>query len=130
MLLTAVAVFFVGSLLCAVSTNMPMFLSGRAIQGSGSGGVVILVNICITDMFDIRYIADYYLRYDCWVSLTVTKTQEYVPGTNQCGLGTGQWYWSGPRRSVHSTRLMEVELVDQPTLLCIGVYHADLASQC
>ncbi|KAJ5425365.1 hypothetical protein N7465_000435 [Penicillium sp. CMV-2018d] len=54
MLLTAVAVFFVGSLLCAVSTNMPMFLSGRAIQGSGSGGVVILVNICITDMFDIR----------------------------------------------------------------------------
>ncbi|KAJ9483949.1 hypothetical protein VN97_g9439 [Penicillium thymicola] len=54
MLLTAVAVFFIGSLLCAVSTNMPMFLSGRAIQGSGSGGVVILVNICITDMFDIR----------------------------------------------------------------------------
>ncbi|KAJ5531338.1 hypothetical protein N7527_004731 [Penicillium freii] len=54
MLLTAVAVFFIGSLLCAASTNMPMFLSGRAIQGSGSGGVVILVNICITDMFDIR----------------------------------------------------------------------------
>ncbi|KAJ5850558.1 hypothetical protein N7455_010414 [Penicillium solitum] len=54
MLLTAVAVFFIGSLLCAVSTNISMFLSGRAIQGSGSGGVIILVNICITDMFDIR----------------------------------------------------------------------------
>ncbi|KAL4802033.1 major facilitator superfamily domain-containing protein [Aspergillus unguis] len=33
---------------------MAMFISDRAIQGSGSGGVVILVNICITDMFDIR----------------------------------------------------------------------------
>lgn len=128
-LLTAVAVFFIGSLLCAVSTNMPMFLSGRAIQGSGSGGVVILVNICITDMFDIRYMAGDYLRCDYWASLTVTKTQEHVPGTNQCGLGTGQWYRSCPRRSVHSTRLMEVELVDQPALQCIGVCHADLASQ-
>ncbi|KAL4937944.1 major facilitator superfamily domain-containing protein [Aspergillus oleicola] len=53
-LLSAVAVFFLGSLLCAAATNMAMFISGRAVQGSGSGGVVILVNICITDMFDIR----------------------------------------------------------------------------
>ncbi|KAL4902134.1 hypothetical protein BDW74DRAFT_186934 [Aspergillus multicolor] len=53
-LLAAVTVFFLGSLLCAAATNMPMFITGRAIQGSGSGGVVILVNICITDMFDIR----------------------------------------------------------------------------
>ncbi|KAL4931862.1 MDR family MFS transporter [Aspergillus undulatus] len=53
-LLSAVAVFFVGSLLCAAATNMAMFISGRAIQGGGSGGVVIVVNICITDMFDIR----------------------------------------------------------------------------
>lgn len=82
MLLTAVAVFFIGSLLCAVSINMPMFLTGRAIQGSGSGGVVILVNICITDMFDIRYIAGNYLRYEHWASLTATKTQEHVSGTN------------------------------------------------
>ncbi|RAL10318.1 MFS general substrate transporter, partial [Aspergillus homomorphus CBS 101889] len=53
-LLRAIAVFFLGSLLCAAATTMPMFLSGRAIQGSGSGGVVILVDICITDMFGIR----------------------------------------------------------------------------
>jgi hypothetical protein len=129
MLLTAVAVFFIGSLLCALSTNMAMFLSGRAVQGSGSGGVVILVNICITDMFDIRYIAGDCLRRDYWASLTVTKTQKHVPGTYQCGLGAGQWHWSSSRRSVHSARLMEVELVDQPALLCSGLYHANLASQ-
>ncbi|KAJ5517911.1 hypothetical protein N7453_000333 [Penicillium expansum] len=86
MLLTAVTVFFIGSLLCATSANMPMFPSGRSIQGSGSGGVVILVNICITDMFDIRYTAGDYLRFTYWASLIVPKTQEHVPGTNQCGL--------------------------------------------
>ncbi|KAL4962823.1 MDR family MFS transporter [Aspergillus stella-maris] len=53
-LLSAVSVFLIGSLLCAAAPNMGMFISGRAIQGSGSGGVVILVNICITDMFDFR----------------------------------------------------------------------------
>ncbi|KAJ5173829.1 uncharacterized protein N7500_001760 [Penicillium coprophilum] len=78
MLLTAVAVFFIGSLLCALSTKIAMFLSGRAIQGSGSGGVVILVNICITDLFDIR-----------------TKAQGHVFGTDKRGMGISQWYWSG-----------------------------------
>ncbi|KAB8238106.1 MDR family MFS transporter [Aspergillus alliaceus] len=54
LLLAAVAVFFLGSLLCAAAKNMAMFLGGRAVQGGGAGGVFILVNICITDIFEIR----------------------------------------------------------------------------
>ncbi|KAK3936171.1 major facilitator superfamily domain-containing protein [Diplogelasinospora grovesii] len=53
-LLLAVAVFWVGSLLSAVSVNMAMLIASRAIQGIGGGGIVILVNICISDLFSMR----------------------------------------------------------------------------
>lgn len=53
-LLTAVGIFWVGSLLCGVSVNMGMLIFGRAVQGIGGGGSLILVNICISDMFSVR----------------------------------------------------------------------------
>lgn len=53
-LLTAVFVFWVGSLICGLSRNMGMLIAGRAIQGIGGGGSLILVNICISDMFSVR----------------------------------------------------------------------------
>ncbi|KAH8905813.1 hypothetical protein BR93DRAFT_860981, partial [Coniochaeta sp. PMI_546] len=53
-LLCAVAVFWVGSLLSAVSVSMAMLIASRAIQGIGGGGIVILVNICISDLFSMR----------------------------------------------------------------------------
>lgn len=53
-MLTAVGVFWIGSLLCGVSVNMGMLIFGRAVQGIGGGGSLILVNICISDMFSVR----------------------------------------------------------------------------
>jgi hypothetical protein len=53
-LLTAVGVFWIGSLLAGVSVNMAMLIVGRAIQGIGGGGILILVNICISDLFSMR----------------------------------------------------------------------------
>ncbi|POS78941.1 major facilitator superfamily transporter [Diaporthe helianthi] len=53
-LLTAVGVFWVGSLLAGVSVSMGMLIVGRAVQGIGGGGVLILVNICISDLFSMR----------------------------------------------------------------------------
>lgn len=56
-LLVANVVFFVGSLICAVSVSIKMLLAGRVIQGIGGGGLLILVNICISDLFSLRYIS-------------------------------------------------------------------------
>ncbi|KAK3335925.1 major facilitator superfamily domain-containing protein [Cercophora scortea] len=53
-LLVAVAVFWIGSLLSAVSVSMAMLLAARAVQGIGGGGIIILVNICISDLFSMR----------------------------------------------------------------------------
>ncbi|MCJ1411603.1 hypothetical protein MMC19_005694 [Ptychographa xylographoides] len=53
-ILLANIVFFVGSLICALSINVKMLLAGRVIQGIGGGGLIILVNICISDLFSMR----------------------------------------------------------------------------
>jgi multidrug resistance protein len=53
-LLIAAAVFFIGSLIAALSVNIGMLIVARAIQGIGGGGLIILVNICISDLFSMR----------------------------------------------------------------------------
>ncbi|OAA46957.1 multidrug resistance protein fnx1 [Metarhizium rileyi] len=53
-LIGAVVIFWIGSLLCAVSNSMGMLIAARAIQGVGGGGTIILPNICISDLFSMR----------------------------------------------------------------------------
>ncbi|KAF4466590.1 DNA repair RAD50 [Fusarium albosuccineum] len=53
-ILLAGVIFFVGSLLCGLSKSMPMLIAARAIQGIGGGGLIVLPNICISDLFSMR----------------------------------------------------------------------------
>lgn len=49
--MAAVSLFLVGSLLCGVSTSMPMLIGARAIQGLGAGGLQPLAFIIVGDIF-------------------------------------------------------------------------------
>lgn len=53
-LLTAVAMFFGSSIICAEARNMKMLIIGRSLQGTAGGGMVQLVMITISDIFSIR----------------------------------------------------------------------------
>ena len=53
-LLVTNAIFFVGSLLAGVAVNMNMLIAARVIQGIGGGGLIVLVNITISDLFAMR----------------------------------------------------------------------------
>jgi MFS family permease len=53
-LLTAVSLFAAASILAALSTNMPMLIAGRALQGVAGGGLVLLSIITISDLFSVR----------------------------------------------------------------------------
>ena len=59
MLLLANVVFMIGSLVAALSNSVGMLVAARAVQGLGSGGLVI-VNITIGDLFSLRTIAVFY----------------------------------------------------------------------
>ncbi|TVY47129.1 MFS-type transporter [Lachnellula cervina] len=59
-LLVAAGIFFIGSVLCATSINIGMLIASRAIQGIGGGGLIVLVNICISDLFSMRNRGKYF----------------------------------------------------------------------
>jgi MFS family permease len=59
-LMCASVIFFIGSLLAAVSVSIEMLIAARAIQGIGGGGLIILVNICISDLFSMRKRGQYF----------------------------------------------------------------------
>jgi len=53
-ILAANAVFLVGSIIGAVGVNAMTLVAGRAIQGVGGGGVVVMAHVCVSDLFTIR----------------------------------------------------------------------------
>ncbi|KAF1929711.1 multidrug resistance protein emrB [Didymella exigua CBS 183.55] len=53
-LLLALVVFFASSALCATAKTMEALIIGRAIQGAAGGGLILLVHVCISDMFSLR----------------------------------------------------------------------------
>ncbi|KAF1814947.1 MFS general substrate transporter [Eremomyces bilateralis CBS 781.70] len=53
-LLVANAVFLLGSIISGASNGIGMLIAGRAIQGMGGGGVVVLVNVCVSDLWSVR----------------------------------------------------------------------------
>ncbi|KAI0021199.1 MFS general substrate transporter [Xylariomycetidae sp. FL0641] len=59
-LLAAVGIFWIGSLVAALSVNVGMLIAARAVQGAGGGGIVCLVNICVGDLVSVRKRGQYY----------------------------------------------------------------------
>lgn len=53
-LIAANILFMIGSLIAALANSIGMLITARAIQGVGGGGLVTLVNICISDLFSLR----------------------------------------------------------------------------
>lgn len=52
--LAAIALFFLSSIICATSVSMGVLIAGRAVQGAAAGGLILLANICVIDLFDMR----------------------------------------------------------------------------
>ena len=69
LIISASVIFFVGSLLSGVSVSIGMLIVARAIQGIGGGGLIILANICIADLFSPRNRGVFYAMIGAtWVS--------------------------------------------------------------
>lgn len=60
MLLLANIIFMIGSLVAALSNSIGMLIAARAVQGLGGGGLIILVNIVIGDLFPLRIRGAFY----------------------------------------------------------------------
>ncbi len=54
MIITAMSLFIVGSLLCALAPNMPVLILARGLQGLGGGGILPIVQTVIADIVSPR----------------------------------------------------------------------------
>lgn len=59
-ILAANVIFMAGSLIAALAVSAGMLIGARVIQGIGGGGLVILVYVCIGDLFSMRERPKYY----------------------------------------------------------------------
>jgi len=53
-LLTAVALYFCASIVCACSQSMKMLIVGRTLQGTAGGGLIQIVYATISDIYSMR----------------------------------------------------------------------------
>ncbi|KAJ1539559.1 hypothetical protein HK405_012766, partial [Cladochytrium tenue] len=72
--LIAVFIFELGSLVCAIATNMNILILGRAIAGLGGGGIFSLVVIIISDLVPVERRGAYNVdrlswRWVFWINL-------------------------------------------------------------
>ncbi|KAF7356400.1 MFS general substrate transporter [Mycena venus] len=49
-----IALFLLGSGLCGAATSMPFLIACRAVQGVGGGGVVVMVQVVLSDIVSLR----------------------------------------------------------------------------
>ena len=52
--MSIVALFTLGSGICGGATNGAMLIAGRAIQGMGSGGINMIVDVIVSDLVPLR----------------------------------------------------------------------------
>ncbi|KAF6220748.1 hypothetical protein HO133_003181 [Letharia lupina] len=50
----AVTIFLLGLLLCGLAQNFTLLIAGRAVQGVGGGGIVVLTQLIICDLIPLR----------------------------------------------------------------------------
>ncbi len=112
-LLIANVVFLVGSLVCALANSAAMLIAGRAVQGAGGGGLIILVNITVSDLVSLRQVSfstcsvvsDLYMqraRQVLWL---------YRDGLGDCIWNRSRHWWCSCREG-----LMALVLLHQSTM--------------
>ncbi|KAK5998047.1 Efflux pump dotC [Cladobotryum mycophilum] len=151
-LLLATLVFFIGSLVCGLASSIAMLVAGRAVQGAGGGGITVLVNICISDLFSVRHRSIYFgivsmvwavasaasWRWCFYINLPITGFAMalliiFLPGgINQISIMTGlrKIDWSGTILIVSGTVMFLLGLEfggvsfpwSSPTVICLIVF--------
>jgi hypothetical protein len=82
-ILAADFIFLLGSIVCAISTNATMLIAGRVIQGFGGGGVVVLVHVCVSDLFPIRYVLLLFsIQHSLYTVFISPRTDSFASLTN------------------------------------------------
>jgi hypothetical protein len=124
--LASIALFFLSSIICATSTSMGMLIAGRAIQGAAAGGLILLANITISDLFDMRSAFD--RIYPCMTNLfQATESRSWVLRVR---LGHSGLCWAHHRRCSSRVGVLEMDLVYQSSVGRVCLPHDPTIFKC
>ena len=87
-MLTGIAIFIAGSVVCAAATSMAMMVAGRALQGLGGGGLMSVTQTIIADIVSPRERG----RYQGYIGAVFAASS--VGGPVLGGLLTEYVHWS------------------------------------
>lgn len=60
LLVSSVSLFTIGTIICATSHSIAQLLAGRAVQGIGGGGIVVISLVAFCDMVPLRFRPQWY----------------------------------------------------------------------
>lgn len=84
-----VALFTLGSGICGGATNGAMLIAGRAIQGMGSGGINMIVDVIVSDLVPLRERGNY-MAFVLVVYFIGTALGPFIGGII---VDTTSWRW-------------------------------------
>ncbi len=87
--IAAIAIFFIGSVVCGAAQNMSELIAGRAIQGLGGGGLISLAQTIIADLVPPRERA----RYQAYFSTVWTVSTLGGPVLGGFLVDVASWRW-------------------------------------
>jgi predicted MFS family arabinose efflux permease len=58
-LLSNIGIFAIGAVICCVTDDFAVFITGRSIQGIGGGGSFALASVILADIIPLRQLAQY-----------------------------------------------------------------------
>jgi MFS family permease len=119
--------FLAGSLICALSVDLAMLLAGRATQGVGGGGVLVLSQICVSDLFSERWVATIVpfcspFSFSCLISSQhpfaecgseILQGPSYILWNVRSSMGHCERSWPNYRWSFNPESLVAVVLLSQ-----------------
>ncbi|KAJ3120677.1 hypothetical protein HK100_012692 [Physocladia obscura] len=88
--IAAVTLFELGSLLCGLATSMPMLIVGRALAGTGGGGILSISMIILSDIVSIQDRG----KYQGFVGATYAVAAVVGPLVGGAFVDHATWRWS------------------------------------
>jgi MFS family permease len=88
MFLGSLALFTIGSIVCATSPTVPAMLAGRTIQGIGGGGILSVNLIILTDLVPLQQRP----KYQAYIQLVFGLGTTFAPIIGGALVRT-DWRW-------------------------------------